>query len=274
MSAERKTPKDINEMREMAREWLIDRPTIKHTPLTLLSLAMGEKEELERAISEGGTEEEINLELGDVLFSVLSMDDRSGPAKKIVVGTGSTNQVINISNTLNLMDSNSHATFTYNTTGPKLTAFGYTQIDLIYSLVFEMCNQRQIDPGKLFNIVHDKNSINYPWPFFNEMTPFWNPKDAMSSLRIIRKAHENNPQKLDQTWANMDDEICAATPCFFDGWVATKTLRDFVKKTLDSISESGGVDSQTQKEIKRLKRVGEWGYSPFIIPGNHNWHLH
>ena len=78
---------------------------------------------------------------------------------------------------------------------------------LLYDSVAEYCRVCGSDMIDLFEKTLYKNEVNYPVTFFNEMTPFANPKDAMSCLRILRKANGDSPEKLDEHWAISDRQI-------------------------------------------------------------------
>lgn len=271
MSVEHDNPEIIGEIREIAHEWLLDRPTIRHTPLSLLHLVQDEVRELKEA----STNKEVVMELGDVLFSTLSMDDRSGMVHEVKSDNASVDEVEAIAKVFSDISCHPETIFHLAETGPKFTKFGYGQIDHIYSLIFGLANKKMLDIKSLFDKTLDKNSINYPFIFFNEMTPFVNPSNAISALRILRNASKNVPEKLNEFWVHSERQIYDNQP-FFDGWVSTGKLRSMIKSRLTEIynSKNGGVDDATKKEISRLKKIGEWDMTPLEIPGNrYNWHL-
>jgi hypothetical protein len=152
-------PKNLDEMRQIAHEWIRNRPTIVHTTQSLAELVDSEVKELREAVSEGKPLADISLEVGDVFFSVLATDD------------GKINKA-----------------------------------DSVYSAVSKYCQICDFDLIHLFKETHYKNRVNYPMTFFNDMSPFIKPKDAIACLRVLRKA-TGTPVALDQKWADSDREI-------------------------------------------------------------------
>ena len=224
MSLEFDNPTNLDEMRQIAHDWLDHRPTIAHTRETLRDILRGELGELYRAIVDRKDEPEITMEAGDVLFSMLAIDDASH------------------------------------------------EFDRDYKFFTKYAESLGSNIVELFKKVHYKNRVNYPITFFNQMSPFINPADAISCLRILRSANRNDPAELDDLWFASDSFVNDNQPCFFDRGHSNYLFRKFIKTSLNSISRKTK-DPKTKDEIKRLRKIGFWGYSDLPIPNNHfNWY--
>jgi hypothetical protein len=174
MSIEFSDPKDLDQMRLDVHEWISDRPTIKHTNRSLLGILRSEVSELKEALNEHKPIPEISLEIGDVLFSTLALDNGAATICKPV-----------------------------------------------YSAISKYCEVTGISLDKLYKDTWEKNSTNYNPLFFNEMSPFMSPKDAMKCLRIIRN-HYGDYQQVDKVWSDYDAQT---NEPFFDGYVSTGKFR-------------------------------------------------
>ncbi len=75
MSLEFDNPTNLSEMREIALEWIRHRPTIHHTRETLQQIRYEELNELYEAVILKRSSKEITLEVGDVLFINLALDE-------------------------------------------------------------------------------------------------------------------------------------------------------------------------------------------------------
>ena len=215
-------PKNLQEMRQIAHEWIQNRPTIVHTSQSLAELLDSEIKELREAISKGKSLEDISLEVGDVFFSVLAMDDGKMPKS-----------------------------------------------DQVYSAITTYCEICGFDLIHLFKNVHYKNRVNYPVTFFNEMSPFIKPGDAITCLRVLRNTF-GNPETLDMIWADSDTVIQGGP--FFDGWVAIGKFRGFIKNTLKQVAKKEGRGSETSEGVGKLIARGQWSMVPLDVPNNqYNW---
>lgn len=74
MSIEFNGPTNLTEMRQVAHDWVIYRPTIKHTHESIRTILKNELDELHLATL-NHTESEITSEIGDVFFTMLAIDD-------------------------------------------------------------------------------------------------------------------------------------------------------------------------------------------------------
>jgi NTP pyrophosphatase (non-canonical NTP hydrolase) len=215
---EREKPQTIEDMRQSAHLWVKNRPTFKHTQQSLTRVLSAEIDELQEALKLGRAESALDLEVGDVFFALLALDNDTE-----------------------------------------------SEHGQLYTILDGYCDARGISKDKLFERILFKNNGNYPWVFFNEMTPFMDPADAMSCLRIIRRTIHDS-MEMDAFWGRLDQELNELP--FFDGWVATGKFRGFVKRKLTNISKRVETTPEDKDEIKRLRKVGRWTMEPFDIEGN------
>jgi NTP pyrophosphatase (non-canonical NTP hydrolase) len=142
-----------------------------------------------------------------------------------------------------------------------------------FANISKYCKENKITLSDLFNKTWYKNNANYTVVLFNEMSPFADPKNAISCLRILRHAINENPKTLNEFWQYTEHLVFDGTS-FFDGYVAIGKLRGAIKSRLKNIttSQNRGVDLKTKQEIDRLIKIGEWSMAPLDIPNNkYNW---
>jgi len=143
----------------------------------------------------------------------------------------------------------------------------------IYTKISSYCNEVGTDLQTLFKNTWEKNSINYPMEFFNEMSPFIKSGDAMRCLRILRTQYKSADGKgLDTMTYDFDTKM--ANQPFFDGYVQIGKFREYIKKTLHKLQGIMGESSEGSRQIAKLIHHGYWGMEPLNIPNNQlNWHI-
>ena len=228
MEIDWKKPMSIDEMREIVEDWIIERPTLKHTRESLNNMLYAEVDELIKALTDGEPKAHVNLEMGDIFFSILALETKTQDRHQ--------REILSIS--------------------------GY-------------CKENNLTIKGLFKKTWEKNTINYPYVFFNQMSPFINPKDAILCLRVLRKSYKGNPNKLNEFWVDTEHAVFDNQP-FFDGYVAIGNLRGAIKEKLEQISKEGGETKKMKitADAKRLLEIGEWSMEPLKIDNNqYNWSL-
>lgn len=228
MEIDWKKPMSIDEMRGVVGNWIIERPTLKHTKESLNNLLYAEVDELIKAVVDGEPKTNVNLEIGDIFFSILALETKiQDRHQKEILG------------------------------------------------ILDYCKGNNLTINNLFKKTWEKNTNNYPYIFFNEMSPFINPEDAILCLRALRKNYKGDFDKLNQFWKDTECGVFDNQP-FFDGYVAIGNLRSAIKEKLEQISRWGSEvkDLQVISDVKRLLEIGEWSMKPLEIDNNqYNWHI-
>ncbi len=101
-----------------------------------------------------------------------------------------------------------------------------------YKAIFDYCDLSGIKPSRLFAETLDKNNANYPVYFFQRTSPFENPQDAISCLRVLR-FNIGSIVGIKSAWREVE-QIINKLP-FMDAYDVTGQFRKFIKDKLTDI---------------------------------------
>lgn len=123
---------------------------------------------------------------------------------------------------------------------------------------FRFCEYMGFDPNEVFSETLRKNRIHYPPTFFDDISPFVDPNDAIACVRLFRTIY-GDPDKLNDFWAKVDHAVHDQI-VFYDLWTITKYFRRFILGTLRKISRRK--NPALKAEANRLLDAGDWDIVP------------
>lgn len=263
MAIEAKDGAQISTYREVVHDWVKRRPTLKHTPEKLMFIVYGEYNELVKATNQDNRVEE----LGDVLFSLLALDDREGPINMgLNIDQQRENNIEELGKLFGKIGKNIRHFKTNESSGKRLTTSDYENVDRAYNLIFGLCRDWGANFNEMFNSTNKKNEIHYPSHFFDSRTPFVNPDDAINCLRFLRKINKN-ANNLNTFWSALGSSI-AKTMAFYDLWWETKVFRRYLKASLIQEMYTRN-DAETTKVVRRILTKGRWDTVPLQFNGKY-----
>lgn len=248
----------FDEIRKYPDMWMSIRPYMEHANDTLIEIASQENAELIEAI-EQGNQDEIDSELCDVVFALMTLDYRKNVERPSELQN--TKTIKEFTRNFKSYFEAQENIANYEEITLNFTDKFYNRLDDLYSYaVFHFENQGKNFEEEMQKVIM-KNDINYMPFMFDKKSPFGNPEDAKKCLRIFRKYLSSSQMSniiysIHKKWNELP---------FYDEWQATGILRDTIQNKLREIAllPEDKIDNNDFAVISELFDIGEWSMAPF-----------